>query len=81
MVGQYGERIQVAYDEATDLISITYYGGFGYGGPSPVFTGYDKIDDTHFVVNFVDVDYGNRQGQFDVELVDGNYIVTAKRYF
>ena len=80
VVGMYGgDSIEVTYDEEGDRISVIFYGGFGYGGPSPVYDGYEQIDETHFVISFseVDVDW---KGQLDVELVDGNYIVTAKRY-
>lgn len=80
VVGKHGgDSIEVTYDEANDRISVIFYGGFGYGGPSPIYNGYEQIDETHFVISFseVDVDW---KGQLDVELVDGNYIVTAKRY-
>ncbi len=78
-VGNY-DGIEITYDEETDLLSFIYYGGFGYGGPSPIYDGYTQIDDTHFVINYSEVD-SDWKGQLDVELVDGNYIVTAKRSF
>ncbi len=79
VVGKHGDSIELTYDEAGDRISVIFYGGFGYGGPAPVYDGYEQTDETHFVISFseVDVDW---KGQLDVELVDGNYIVTAKRY-
>ena len=78
VVGRH-DGIEIKYNAEAGTVTVIYYGGFGFGGPSPIYDGYTQIDDTHFVIHFTDVDY-DRQGELDIELVDGNYIVTAKRY-
>ncbi len=74
------DAVEIVYDAEADAVTVIYYGGFGFGGPSPIYEGYEQIDETHFVINYSEFE-SDWKGQLDVELVDGNYIVTAKRSF
>ncbi|MBR4881813.1 MAG: S-layer homology domain-containing protein [Clostridia bacterium] len=82
LVGKHqGDMVEIRYDADTDTVTVIYYGAFGgFGGPDPVYDGYEQTDDTHFVISYHEVD-SDWKGQLDVELKDGNYIVTAKRSF
>ncbi len=75
-----GEKIDgmydIVYDEAADTVTFIYYGGFGYGGPPPEYQGYEQIDETHYRINYNDVD-PYRDCYITVEYRDGRFVILS----
>ena len=73
-------------DPESDTLTITYRGAYGDMPVRAVYESYTQVDDTHFTVTYHtgESTYVNNQVAYfkvtkmiSVELVDGNYIMTA----
>lgn len=73
-------------DPESDTLTITYHGAYGDMPIRAVYESYTQVDDTHYTVTYHtgESTYVNNQLSYwkvtktiSVELVDGNYIMTA----
>ncbi|MBR5279390.1 MAG: PT domain-containing protein [Clostridia bacterium] len=73
-------------DPESDTLTITYHGAYGDMPIRAIYESYTQVDDTHFTVTYHtgESTYENNQMAYfkvsktiSVELVDGNYIMTA----
>lgn len=72
-----GGMYKCAYDATNKTITIESAGGFGSWGP--IYKGYKQIDSTHYVVAY-DTEGGPNGNTFEVELIDGKYVIVANNY-
>ena len=75
-------------DPVSDTLTITYHGGYGDMPVRAVYESYVQVDDTHFEITYHTggSDYTNNTTYYwkvtkkiSVELVDGNYVMTAHK--
>lgn len=75
-------------DPESDTLTITYHGAYGDMPVRAVYESYTQVDDTHFEITYHTGGSTNENNQtsywkvtkkISVELVDGNYIMTAHK--
>ncbi len=77
---------KIEYNADAGEVYLTLAGGMGGMGFEHEYVGYEKIDDTHFVVSYKtnydgapNYDYSVKSAKMEIELIDGNYVIVSNK--
>ncbi len=77
---------KIEYNADAGEVYLTLVGGMGGMSFEHEYAGYEKIDDTHFVINYKtnydgapSYDYSVKSAKMEIELIDGNYVIVSNK--